>query len=247
VIRTPSILAVSEHTGWAYVLCVSARDRRPFVVTRRRIVLIDRGLPTQPYEHGTKGMAEDEAEALIANVRSSVARMTSLALGRLVDELSREHPVTALTIRRPPFEKLPARLADVHASYPLFCSADGLLYHFAIRNAARRLGLDVRLCLRGEEIDLAAAALELSPDSVEEFVTGSGRPSGPPWTVEHRHAYAAAIGALAPRVRGLTIAPPRGGARRSTKDPRARPSPPQSPTPPGHLPPRGGRRAPRRE
>jgi hypothetical protein len=208
VIRTPSILAVSEHTGWAYVLGVSARDRRPFVFMRRRITLIDRGLPTQPYEHGTKGRPEDEAEALIANVRSSVAKTTQLALGRLVDELSREHPVRALTIRKPPFEKLPARVADVHASYQLFCSADGVLYHLAIRTAAKRLGLDVQLCRRGDEIDLAAAALGVSPDRVEEFVTERGRPAGPPWTVEHRRAYAAAIGALATRVRGLTIAPP---------------------------------------
>jgi hypothetical protein len=41
---------------------------------------------------------------------------------------------------------------------------------------------------------------------VEAFVTGPGRPSGPPWTVEHRRGYAAAIGALAPRVGRLTIA-----------------------------------------
>jgi len=206
VTRTPSILAVSEHTGWAYVVCVSARDRRPFVVTRRRIALIDRGLPTQPYEHDTRAMRPDEAEALVANVRKSVARTTNLALGRLVDELSREHPAATLIIRKPPFEKLPARVAAVHASYQLLCSADGVLYHLAIRKAAKRLGLEVHLCKRGDEIGLAAAALGVSPDAVEEFVAGSGRPSGPPWTVEHRRGYAAAIGALAPRVGGLTIA-----------------------------------------
>jgi hypothetical protein len=206
VIRPPSILAVSDHTGWAHVVCVSARDRRPFVITRRRIALIDRDLPTQPYEHGTRGRRPDEAEALIANVRNSVARATDLALGRLVDELSSEHPVTTLTIRKPPFEKLPASVAAVHASYRLTCSADGVLYHLAICNAAKRLGLEVQLCRRGDEIGLAAATLGVSPGAVEEFVTGPGRPSGPPWTVEHRRGYAAAIAALAPRVHGLTIA-----------------------------------------
>jgi len=206
VIGPPSILAVSEHTGWAHVVCVSARDRRPFVITRRRIALIDRGLPTQAYEHGTQGRRADEAEALITKVGNSVARTTDLALGRLVDELSSEHPVTTLTIRKPPFEKLPATVAAVHASYQLMCSADGVLYHLAIRNAAKRLGLEVQLCRRGDEIGLAAAALGVSPEAVEEFVTGAGRPSGPPWTVEHRRSYAAAIAALSPRVRGLTIA-----------------------------------------
>jgi hypothetical protein len=206
LIGPPSILAVSEHTGWAHVVCVSARDRRPFVITRRRIALIDRGLPTQAYEHGTRGRRADEAEALITKVRNSVARTTDLALGRLVDELSSEHPVTTLTIRKPPFEKLPASVAAVHVSYQLMCSADGVLYHLAIRNAAKRLGLEVQLCRRGDEIGLAAAAVGVSPEAVEEFVTGPGRPSGPPWTVEHRRGYAAAIAALAPRVHGLTIA-----------------------------------------
>jgi hypothetical protein len=138
-------------------------------------------------------------------VRNSIAKTTHLALGRLVDELSREHPATTLTIRKPPFEKLPASVAAVHASHPLLCSADGMLYHFAICNAAKRLGLEIQLCRRGDEMGFAAAALGVSPDAVEEFVTGRGRPSGPPWTVEHRRGYAAAIGALAPRVRGLTI------------------------------------------
>ena len=204
--RTPSILAVSEHTGWAHVLCVSARDRRPFVITRRRIALIDSGLPTQPYEHETRALRPDEAEALVANVRKSVETTAGLALRRLIDELARVHPATALTIRKPPFEKLPASVAAVHTSYQLLCSADGVLYHLAIRKAAKRLGLEVQLCARGGEIGLAAAALGVSPDAMEEFVTGAGRPPGPPWTVEHRRAYAAAIAALAPRVRGLAIA-----------------------------------------
>jgi hypothetical protein len=206
VIRTPSILAVSEHTGWAYVVGVSVRDRRPCVITRRRITLIDRGLPTQPYEHDTRAQSPGDADALIANVRKSVAKTTDLALARLIDELSHEHPVTTVTIRKPPFERLPASVAAVHASYQLLCSADGMLYNLAICKAAKRLGLEVQFYRRGDEIGLAAAALGVSPDAVEEFVTGPGRPSGPPWTVEHRRGYAAAIAALAPRVRGLGIA-----------------------------------------
>ena len=204
--KAGSILAISEHTGWAYVVCVSARDRRPFVITRRRIALIERGLPTQPYEHDTRAMRPDEAEALITNVRKSVTRATDLALGRLVDELSREHPIRTLTIRKPPFETLPATVAAVHASYQLLCAADGMLYNFAIRDSAKRLGLEVQLCARGDETTLAAAALRVAPEAIEEFVTGRGRPSGSPWTVEHRRGYAAAIAALAPHVPGLTIA-----------------------------------------
>jgi hypothetical protein len=206
VSRIPSILAVVDHTGWAHVVCVSAHERRPFVVTRRRIALIDPGLPTQPYEHDTMAMRPDEAEALVASLRRSIAANTDLALRRLVEELSGEHPVTTLTIRKPPFEKLPASVTAVHASYPLTCSADGMLYNLAISAAAKRLGLDVQWYKRADEMELAAAALGVSREAIEEFVSGSGRPAGPPWTVEHRRAFAAAIAALAPHVRRLTIA-----------------------------------------
>jgi hypothetical protein len=202
----PSILAVADHTGWAHVVCVSAHERRPFVVTRRRIALIDRGLPTQPYEHDTLAMRPDEAQALVASVRTSIAANTDLALRRLVEELSGEHPVITLTIRKPPAEKLPASIAAVHASHRLRYSADGVLYNLAICAAAKRLGLVVQWYRRADEMDLAAAALGVSHEAIEEFVSGPGRPAGPPWTVEHRCAFAAAIAALAPRVRGLTIA-----------------------------------------
>jgi hypothetical protein len=185
---------------------VSARDGRPFVVTRRRVTLLDAGLPTQPYEHATRAMEPGDADALIATVRSSASGTTERALERLVGEMSCEHPIGALTIRTPPFETLPASVAMVRASYQLLCSADGLLYHLALTGAARRLGLEVQRCKRGNEIDAAAVALGVSPKAVEAFVIGRGRPPGPPWTAEHRRAYAAAIANLAPRVRGLTIA-----------------------------------------
>lgn len=203
--RTPSVLGVADHTGWAHVVCVSARDRRPFVVTRRRIALIDRGLPTLPYEHETRALRPDEAQALVASVRKSIAFNTDRAVRRLVDEQSREHPVRTLTIRKPPFPKLPASVAEVHASHRLLSSADGMLYNLAICDAATRHGLDVVLYRRGDEVDLAAKALGVSHEAVEEFLSAAGRPAGPPWTVEHRRAYAAGIAALAPHVRRLTI------------------------------------------
>lgn len=203
--RVTSVLGVADHTGWAYVVCVSARKRQPFVVTRRKIALIDPGLPTLPYEHDTLAMPPDQAEALLASVRKSVTTNTSLALQRLVDELAREHPVKTLAIRKPPFPKLPATVAEVHASTRLRYSADGMLFNLAICAAARRAGLEVQLCRRGDEMELAATALRVSSEAVEEFVNGPGRPTGPPWTEEHRRAYAAAIAALAPHVPRLSI------------------------------------------
>ena len=75
--------------------------------------------------------------------------------------------------------------------------------------AARQLGLDVHMCRRGEETSLAAEQLGVTLREVEDFVSRSGRPAGPPWTQEHRRAYAAGIAVLAAHAhRRLEIARP---------------------------------------
>lgn len=200
--RTPSVISVADHAGWAHVVCVAAPSHVPAVVARRRVTLIDAGLPTLPYHHDTIGMREDEGNALMARVQRSVAACTARALSHLVAELTPEHPVVALAIREPPFAELPDTVAVVQQSYRLQCAADGVMYQLALCRAARDLGLEVDLCRRGEEIGRAAARLEVDPDEMESFVSETGRPSGPPWTQEHRRAYAAGIAALAARPPG---------------------------------------------
>ena len=73
----PCVVSVAEHAGWAHLVCVAARGNVPAVIARRRVALIDRGLPTLPYEHDTTAMREDEANAVIAAVRQSIAARTS--------------------------------------------------------------------------------------------------------------------------------------------------------------------------
>ena len=199
---TPCVVSVADHTGWAHLVCVAARGRVPAVIERRRVTLIDPGLPTQPYEHDTMAMREDEAEELVARIQKSVSVCTIRALERLVGELAATAAVVALTIREPPFPSIPKSVAAVHASYQLRCSADGMMYQQAICRAAHRLKLAVHLCKRGEEAALAAEQLAVTADEVAAFVAGPGRPTGPPWTEEHRRAFAAGIAALAAHARG---------------------------------------------
>ena len=203
------MVSVAEHTGWAHLVCVAAPGLVPAVIARRRVTLIDSGLPTQPYEHESTAMKQDQAEALIAKVRRSVAGRTSEALTRVVAELAPTHAVVALAIRKPPFADLPKTVAAVRESYRLHCAADGMLYQLAMCRAARRLGLDVHLYRRGDEMSWAAAQLGVTLPEIEAFVGRAGRPAGPPWTQEHRQAFAAGIAVLAARVRRrLTIARP---------------------------------------
>ena len=162
-----------------------------------------------PYHHESIGMGEDEANALIARVRRSIARCTSRALRGVIADLAPAHAVVALTIREPPFSALPETVAVVRQSYPLQCAADGMMYQLALCRAARDLGLEVEVYRRGEETARAAARLEIQPRDIELFVSVTGRPPGPPWTQEYRRAYAAGIAALTAHARRrLTIHKP---------------------------------------
>jgi hypothetical protein len=195
------VVSVAEHTGWAHLVCVAAPGRVAAVIARRRVTLIDSGLPTQPYEHDSTAMPEDDANRLIAQVRRSITARTSDALTRVATELTRSYAVVAVAIRKPPFADLPKTVAAVRKSYRLQCAADGMLYQLAICRAARQLGLDVRMYRRGEETSWAAEQLGVTLREVEEFVSRAGRPAGPPWTQEHQRAYAAGIAVLAAHAR----------------------------------------------
>jgi hypothetical protein len=77
-----------------------------------------------------------------------------------------------------------------------------MLYQLAICHAARQLKLELHMCRRGKETARAAQRLGVTPAEIEEFVSRTGRPAGPPWTQEHRRAFAAGIAALAAQGRG---------------------------------------------
>lgn len=206
--RAPCAVSVAAHAGWAQLVSVAVRGHVPAVIDRRRVVLIEPGLPTQPYHHESLAMREDEANALIARVRRSIAACASSALRQVVTELAPAYAVVALAIRTPPFPELPGTVAAAWASYPLLCSADGMLYQLAICRAARQLGLEVHRYPRGEEALEAAQRLGVTPDEIDAFVSRTGRPAGPPWAQEHRRAYAAGIAALAARAPGRLTLPP---------------------------------------
>ena len=189
----PCVVSVAEHTGWAHLVCVAAPGNVPAVVARRRVVLIDPGLPTMPYEHDTTAMREDEANAVIARVRRSVAARTSEALQRIVIELAPAHTAVALAIRKPPFDDLPATVAAVRTSYRLLCAADGMLYqtgHLPRGSAAgaRRAHVPPR---RGNVAGRAAARRDTwRGRRVRQSYRPPGRPAvdaGAPASVRRRH------------------------------------------------------------
>ena len=96
-------VGIAHHFGWAVAVTATADFE---VVDRRRIELIEPGLPAAPIHHegGThemhgSGEPLDDADlaALVANVRESVVRMAGASLHELAASLP--EPITSLSIR----------------------------------------------------------------------------------------------------------------------------------------------------
>lgn len=192
----PVVVGVAEHSGWAILVSTAAVNGEPTVVDRRRVPLIEKGLPNLPYEHDTQALADDEAEQLLKTVKRSIAACTAQALERLADDLWPQYRVSSIAIRQPPLPHLPASAKEAHDSYYVLCRADGMLYHAALCKAARQRGWGVAFHRRGEELAQAAEALRASARDVERFIDDQKRTLKAPWSAEHRDAFAAAISGL---------------------------------------------------
>jgi hypothetical protein len=208
----PVVVGVADHNGWAVLVSAAAVNGEPTVVDRRRVKLIANGVPTQPYHHETLALSDAEAEQLLRKVKRSIAEWTAVALDRLSADLRPRYRVSAITIRHAPLPRLPATVGEVHASYHTLCRADGMLYHSAICTAARDRNWMLEFHRRGEEVTRAAEAMQASTEDVERFLQDLRQTLRPPWTVEHRNAFAAAIAALRKRQRhcGLRTEPVEG-------------------------------------
>lgn len=201
----PAVVGVADHNGWVVLVTVAADGGAPVVVDRRKVPLVEPGIPSQPYHHDTLSMTEDESERLVRTVKRSVASCTSRAFEQLAADLSPAYRVKAITIRHPPLDRLPRTVKEVHASYHTTCRADGMLYHEAICAAAAARGWDVLQHARGDEVARAAAALDVGERVVERFLDGLKKTLGPPWTAEHRQACAAAAAALSEHTRLTSV------------------------------------------
>jgi hypothetical protein len=192
----PVVVGVADHNGWAILVSAAAVNGEPTVVDRRRVALIEKGVPSQPYHHETLALSDAEAEQLLRRVKQSIATCTAVAFDRLSADLWPRYRVASITIRQPPLAHLPATVGEVHCSYHTLCRADGMLYHSAICAAARQRNWELVLHRRGEELAQAADALQASTHDVARFLNDLRQTLAPPWTAEHRNAFAAAIGRL---------------------------------------------------
>ena len=185
-------LGIAHHFGWA--VAVTATDDH-VVVDRRRIELIEPGLPAAPIHHEggphllhRQGDPLDDAAlaALVAEVRASAVRSTSAALDELVAALA--DPITSVSLRAWPAD-FPEDVA-VQRQVPYESRADSVMYRQVLAEAAGERGWVVHLF---EAKTVEADAARLLGDRAHDVLHGPRAVLGPPWSKDHRTALAATI------------------------------------------------------
>ncbi len=185
-------LGIAHHYGWA-VAVTATHDHR--VVDRRRIELIEPGLPVAPVHHegGPHEMhrhgepLDDEALAvLVATVRASVVRATRAALDDLARSL--DSPIRSMSLRAWPAD-FPTDAAT-QRRVPYESQADSVMYRAVLADAARDRGIEVR---QFDAKDVEAAAARLLGERAHDVLHGPRATLGPPWSKDHRIALAATI------------------------------------------------------
>jgi post-segregation antitoxin (ccd killing protein) len=196
--RSPAVVGVADHSGWANLVTVAGRDRRPVLVDRRRCELVGPDVPRQPY-HAARGLSDAAATELVDQVSAAAAGGARDALASLVSDLAGEQ-VLAVVVRAPGGRPPPETVAGVLASHSAMHAAEGQLYRDALAGAAAELGLAAAVFERGAVDARAATRLGLSAAAVAALLAELGARCGPPWRAEHREAAAAALCELADHV-----------------------------------------------
>jgi hypothetical protein len=182
-IMSNGVIGVSDHGGWA-VLVTVARDG--MLLDRRRVDLVDEGLPKLPHHHEAQGLPLDDAVALVERVRVSAERHAVLALDAVTIAVPR---ILGVALRNCP--QLPAAIAERIKDYRAQNVADWVMYRKALASAAEARGWAVHWYDAKRVLDAARQALGV--EDLDAHFLHVRRAVGPPWNKDHKLAMAAAI------------------------------------------------------
>jgi hypothetical protein len=177
------IIGVSDHGGWA-VLVTAASDGT--LLDRRRIELLDAGLPKLPHHHEGQGLPLDEAVELVERVRVSAERHAVVALDAVTMAVPR---ILGVALRERP--QLPPTIAGRIKDYRAQNVADWVMYRNALAAAAEARGWPVHWY--DAKSVLGAASKALRVENLDAHFLQVRRAVGPPWDRDHKLAMAAAI------------------------------------------------------
>lgn len=179
-----AIIGVSDHCGWAVLVTVGADGA---LLDRRRVKLVDDGLPKLPHHHEAQALALPEALELIERVRASAHRHAKLALEAAAAAAATR--IAGMALRQCP--PLPPTVAERIKNYRAQNVADTVMYREALAGAAEARGWAVHWYDPKKLFRHASDALHI--ENLEAHFAQLRKSLGPPWSQDHKLAMAAAI------------------------------------------------------
>lgn len=177
------------HSGWATVVTITNSRDIPLVVDRRRIELVDPGIPgaKQPY-HEAEEMELRQAQQYVRRCDQAAKRLARKALQGLLRELAkRKHQVIGCGVLLGSGRPLPV-LSAILASHPLIHTAEGVLFREALISACERCRLRLLGIKERELHEQATHELRVPADDLRKYLSEMGRSVGPPWRQDHKDA-----------------------------------------------------------
>jgi hypothetical protein len=165
-------------------LVTVARDGT--LLDRRRVELVDEGLPKIPHHSEGQRLPLEEAVALVERVRVSAERHAVLALDAVAMAVPR---VLGVALRKCP--QLPPTIAERIKDYRAQNVADWVMYRKALASAAEARGWAVHWYDAKSVSGAASGALRVK--SFDERFLQMRKAVGSPWNNDHKIAMAAAI------------------------------------------------------
>ena len=176
-------LGIADHFGWAIAVTASSDHE---VVDRRRIELIEPGLSAAPIHYESRRLDVAATAALVAKVRASVVRATTVSLDEIATALPA--PVDSISLRALPHD-FPDDIAVLRRA-PYEARADAVMYRRELSELAHARGWEVHFYDAKAVVEQAASRLG---ERADEVLEGPRTTLGSPWTKDHRTALAATI------------------------------------------------------
>jgi hypothetical protein len=176
-------VGIAHHLGWAVAVTASVDHR---VIDRRRIELIEPGMPSAPIHHEGKPLNDHATTALVAQVRASALRATAMSLNELAASLP--GPILSMSLRAWPRD-FPDDIV-IQRRPPYEARADSIMYRQVLSELGFTRGWELHLYDAKSVEEEAARLLGARAD---EVLFGPRATLGPPWAKDHRIALAATI------------------------------------------------------
>ena len=182
--RGDAVIGISDHGGWAVLVTVASDGT---MLDRRRVELVDEGMPKIPHHSEGQGLPIEEAVALVGRVEASAKRHSNLVLDAVAATVPGR--IVGVALRQCP--ELPATIAERIKDYTAQNVADWVMYRKALAASAEGRGWTVHWYDAKKVFDAASEALRVA--DIDAHFIKLRKTIGPPWNKDHKLAMAAAL------------------------------------------------------